>query len=76
MPNGNSTIQWKKCIMKVDLELTHDEVLQAVLEYVRSRSGVSVTMEEIKLEVKSNQNYRSEWEEAKTRVKCKVGVGP
>jgi hypothetical protein len=56
--------------MKIHVEITQEEILFALKEYVKSVLGVDLDDGEFNLliETKSKQNYRSEWEEAAFRA--------
>lgn len=55
--------------MRVDINITQEEATQVILNYIQSKTGIEVSKEAIKFEVKSKQNFRSEWEEASFRVR-------
>jgi hypothetical protein len=56
--------------MKVAVELDRNEIKKAIAKYVSQLYSVDVETDLLVLEVKSKQNYRSEWEEADCRVKA------
>jgi hypothetical protein len=58
--------------MIVQIELTELEIRSALADFVADRLGIEFTPEELPIETKSKQNYRSEWETAAIRIK--VGV--
>lgn len=60
--------------MQAHLELTKEEILQALAEYVERTTGVSIVAFNLTVETKSKQNYRSEWEQVEIRVNCQVNV--
>ncbi len=49
-------------------EITEAEIRRAVIDYIKDHIGVSVYANDVKIEVKSKQNYKSEWEEAAFRA--------
>lgn len=55
--------------MRLEVSINEVEMRQVLLEHVREKLGdVSITLDDIKIETKSKQNYRSEWEEASYRA--------
>lgn len=55
--------------MKIHIELTEAELRELVLKHVESMLGdVPVDVKEIDIQVKSKQNYKSEWESASFRA--------
>jgi hypothetical protein len=55
--------------MKFRIELTEKDVRRIVAEYIQEMTGNNVVNPEyIKIEVKSKQNYKSEWEIAAFRA--------
>ena len=58
--------------MIIKVELTEQEVMLAIAEYISSSTGVEVNSKSLNVEVKSKQNFRSEWETAAIRVKCDI----
>lgn len=59
--------------MKIDIELTQDEVRAALVEYMRENSGLpNLISEEVIIRVRSKQNYRNhEWEDGEISVSLK-----
>jgi hypothetical protein len=60
-----------------DIEITEAELKSLVINHIADklgggRGGVSFKPEDVKIEVKSKQNYRSEWEESTYRAKLHV----
>ena len=57
-------------MMRVKIDLNREAVLEALKRYIASEAGVDVDAPGVKLliEVKSKQNYKSEWEEAEFRA--------
>lgn len=61
--------------MQIKIELTEIELRKLVREELQRILGeVPFTAEDIRIEVKSKQNYRSEWEEAAFRVRIEKAV--
>lgn len=54
--------------MDIRVELSEKEIREAVYFYIKANMGIEVPMEAIKIQVKSKQNYKSEWEEAAFRA--------
>lgn len=61
--------------MIIKVALTQPEIMQAIAEYISRKTNVDVAPSELRVEVKSTQNYRSEWENAAIRVNCDVYQG-
>ena len=59
--------------MKIGIELTQDEVREALVKYVREQSGLEdLKDDEVVIRVRSKQNYRvQEWEEGEIQVTLK-----
>lgn len=53
---------------QVKIEMAESEIRAALAAYVERHYGASVDPRELHVEVKSKQNYRSEWEKADIRV--------
>lgn len=53
--------------MNVNVKMDEAEIRQAIVEFIEKRTGVSVMPSRVIIEVKSSQNYKSEWEIAKFR---------
>jgi len=61
--------------MKVEIELTEEDVKKLVLAEIQRKSGdINLKLEDIKIEVKSKQNYKSEWEPADFRARVSVSL--
>jgi hypothetical protein len=60
--------------MQAKIALSESEILSAVRSYIAAQTGIEVASSEIKIEVKSKQNYRSEWEEAAIRCEFNAKV--
>jgi hypothetical protein len=55
--------------MTIKIELSEEDLKQLILREVRSRiNDDNLTLSEVKIEVKSKQNYKSEWEIAEFRA--------
>lgn len=56
--------------MRIQIELTEKEVRELVLAHIREQfAAEEITPEDVKIEVKSTQNYRAEWEPAAFRAR-------
>lgn len=53
--------------MQVSVSLDEKEIRRAIADYVEKQTRVSIQPGDVKVEVKSKQNYRSEWEVAAIR---------
>lgn len=58
--------------MKVAVEMDEDEIKKAIARWLSVEYGVAVDTTHLCLEVKSKQNYKSEWEKAACRVKAEL----
>lgn len=60
--------------MKLDIEINERVLKQLVLEHIKSKLGdnLEIGLDDIKIETKSKQNYRSEWEESAFRATLNV----
>jgi hypothetical protein len=55
--------------MKMRLELTEDMVRQLIMQHLAAKLGdVDIKEKDVRIEVKSTQNYKSEWEPATFRA--------
>ena len=57
--------------MKIHCEITEATLKQLIYSYMRQQlgdAGDNLRMQDIKIEVKSKQNYKSEWEQADFRA--------
>ena len=54
--------------MNVRVEISDKDVRELVRQFVSDKTGQPVRLEDVKIEVKSKQNYRSEWESASFRA--------
>lgn len=55
--------------MTINIELTEADVKQLVLKHLSTLLEFELTDKDVKIEVKSRQNYKSEWEEAAFRAR-------
>jgi len=56
--------------MIVDIELNEHDIRELVIKHLRERLGdVDFLVADVRIEVKSKQNYKAEWEEASFRAK-------
>jgi hypothetical protein len=56
--------------MRVSIELSESDVRHLVMQEMRRRLGeVDLEPKDVHIEVKSKQNYRSEWEPAAFRAR-------
>lgn len=61
--------------MKVEITITHAELLRIVAEHVSDKTGSLVVTNDVKLYVKSKNNYRLKtWEDAAVIVTTKPPV--
>lgn len=59
--------------MKIQIEITEEELKSLVIAHLENKLGdVSFKREEVKIETKSTQNYKSEWETAAFRARLEV----
>lgn len=57
-------------MVRIQIEIEEKTVRRLVLEHVQSMLGdIPVSEDDITIEVKSKQNYRSEWESAAFRAR-------
>lgn len=55
--------------MKIRIELDEQVVKDLIIEYMKEQLGeIHLDEDEIRIEVKSKQNYKSEWEQANFRA--------
>lgn len=60
--------------MKIAVELTDVDLRQLVLAELTNRIDVPFQPHDVKIEVKSKQNYKSEWEPAEFRARIEVNI--
>ena len=53
--------------MIAKIELSEEEIYKAIAQYIQRETNISVDPNCIRVEVKSKQNYKSEWEQASIR---------
>lgn len=51
------------------IEIDESKLKQLVLEYLNDRVDAGIELSDVTIEVKSKQNYRSEWEYAQFRAR-------
>lgn len=55
--------------MKLEIEINEEDLKALILDYIFKEVGnIEVALSDIKIEVKSKQNYNSEWETAAFRA--------
>jgi hypothetical protein len=55
--------------MQINIEFTEQELRNLILNHLEELLGrVALNPEDVKIQVKSKQNYKSEWEEAAFRA--------
>lgn len=55
--------------MQIEIKLTETDVKQLILNEIEKRLGeIPLDTSKVRIETKSKQNYKSEWEEAAFRV--------
>ncbi len=60
--------------MKLKIELDEKELKELVLDFIgRQIVDASISLKDVKIEVKSKQNWKSEWEEAEFRAVLERG---
>ena len=55
--------------IKINVELNGDELKSLVVEYLSNLLNTTLTIDDIKIETKSTQNYKAEWETAAFRAR-------
>lgn len=60
--------------MKAKIELTESDIRDAILAHIHRQLGLTIPREQFKVQVKSKQDYRSEWEEAAIRCDFEADV--
>ena len=54
--------------MELKFEISEDDLKRLIVGYLENRTGLTILKTDVKIEVKSKQNFRSEWEEAQFRA--------
>ena len=54
--------------MKIRVELNEKELRELIINYLEENIGTTFDEKKINIEVKSSQNYKSEWEQASFRA--------
>lgn len=55
--------------MKINIEIDEFQLKRLILDHLTRQLGdIPVTMDRIRIEVKSKQNYKAEWEQASFRA--------
>jgi hypothetical protein len=54
--------------MKIRVELNEKELRELIINYLEENIGTTFDERKINIEVKSSQNYKSEWEQADFRA--------
>lgn len=55
--------------MQINIELTEADVRQLILDHIQSKLGdIKLDKNRVRILVKSAQNYKSEWEDARFRA--------
>jgi predicted component of type VI protein secretion system len=55
--------------MKLDVELTEEDLKKLVIRHLEKILNCELSIDDVKIEVKSKQNYKSEWEVAAFRAR-------
>lgn len=58
--------------MKLTVELDEQTLRQLVIDHLSSILCVQMDASEVKIEVKSKQNYKAEWEKAEFRARLEI----
>ena len=59
--------------MRTSVELTEKELKELVYQFLSQKLGeLDFNEDDVKIEVKSKQNYRSEWESASFRARLEI----
>ena len=58
--------------MKISVELTEENIRAILAEWINEKFYLSLSGSDLHIEVKSKQNYKSEWELAHIRVKQEI----
>ncbi len=55
--------------MKIDIEIGEEDLKKLIIEHLEEILKVSLSIDDVRIEVKSKQNYKSEWESASFRAR-------
>lgn len=55
-------------VMQASIKMSEDDVREAIAYYIDRKLGIVVLKSDIAIQVKSTQNYKSEWEVATFRA--------
>lgn len=58
--------------MQIQVQVGNTELRQMLVQRIQELMQVNVDPASIKIEVKSKQNYRAEWEDAEVRARLEV----
>lgn len=58
--------------MKITVELDEENIRAIVADWINEKYGMHLEGNQLHIEVKSKQNYRSEWEIAHIRIKQEI----
>jgi hypothetical protein len=58
--------------MKISVELNEDEIRKILVNHLNKEFGLTLATKDLHIEVKSKQNYKSEWEIADIRIKQEI----
>lgn len=58
--------------MKLIVNLSEEEIRGIIANYLQETFGIVFAAKDIPIQVKSKQNYKSEWEEAEIRVSTTI----
>jgi hypothetical protein len=58
--------------MNVKISMNEDEIRQAIAEFILSHYNLGISKDNLHIEVKSKQNYKSEWEQAAIRLEAEA----
>lgn len=58
--------------LKISVEIGEQTLKQLIIDYLKDKLNHDLTEKDVKIEVKSNQNYKSEWEVAAFRARIET----
>lgn len=58
--------------MKLRVELNEQDIRDILATYINTEYGTNFTWQELPIQVKSKQNYRSNWEEAEIKIEVEI----